>query len=105
MKIEQALEALLKKAPMKWKRALLYLFYGSHGSSPNSVIQLMLAHLHLPMHSRVGQAGLILQNYEMAELMGELVQPNNILPDIEVLRESIQKGKNAVVSGQNGYLL
>ncbi len=45
-RIEDAFDSLIGNLSVQDKRALLYLYYGEHGSSPYSVLQLMLAHLH-----------------------------------------------------------
>ena len=39
----------------------------------------------------------------MDEETDNLVCPNNVRPDMEMLRRSIEDGKNAVMTGAQGY--
>lgn len=84
-------------------RRLLFLLYGNHGSSPHAVLNMITAHLQTPINDRVAQAAVILHNYEMEKEIGNIVRPNNIQPDIELLRDSIKSGKMAAVKDKKGY--
>ena len=55
------------------------------------------------MKSRVNAARMILENYEMEEASGELVCPENIAPDLGILRNAIEEGKRAVIKNSQGY--
>ena len=76
---------------------------GRHGSSWYSLLQLFCAHCHTSMRSRVNAARMIADNYDMDEETDNLVCPSNVRPDMEMLRRSIEDGKNAVMTGAQGY--
>lgn len=101
--IEKAFDQLIKDIPTSGKRALLYLFYGKHGSSPNAVIQLVLAHLHSGMKARALHASLIAQTYEMEKELGCLICPDNIQPNIDELNKAINSARQAYINNKTSY--
>lgn len=101
--IDKAFNEMMKNIPRSGKRALLFLFYGKHGSSPNAIMNMMLAHLHTPMQSRTLHARLISETYEMDEKLGNIVCPDNIRPNITALNKAIDSAKNATINKQNSY--
>ena len=102
-KIEAMFDDLTKQFSINTKRALVYLFLGEHGSSPVAVLNLMLAHLHTPMKARSIQARLILDNYILEKETGNLICPDNILPDDELLNDSIERAKMSVIQHYQTY--
>lgn len=104
-KIDAALKELLFDLPPEGKRQLLYMFYGDHGSSPRAVLNLITAHLHLPMRERIAQADIIMDSYEMDQATGHLVGKDHVEPDVNLVKRAIAKAKSAVMSGQTGYNL
>lgn len=102
-KIEEAFNALIQNISINDKRALLYLYYGKHGSSPHSIIQLLLAHLHTPITSRLANAFLITQLYELNKHLGRIICPDNIQPDLEDLNRAIYKAKQSALNNESGY--
>lgn len=102
-KITEALLELINSLPKDGKRRLLYLLYGDHGSSPNSVLNLLNAHLQTPMSDRIMHANMILSNYELEAEMNNLSRPDHIQPDTELLHKSISCAKTAVLNNQSGY--
>lgn len=101
--IEDAFDTLIKSISINDKRALLFLFYGDHGSSPHSVLQMMLAHLHTPISSRLANAFLISNLYQLNKQLGNIICPHNILPDMDDLLGSIEKAKTCAMLNENGY--
>lgn len=101
--IDKAFNEMMKNIPRSGKRALLFLFYGKHGSSPNAIMNMMLAHLHTPMQSRVLHSRLISEAYEMDNELGNIVCPDNIRPNIDALNKAIDSAKNATINKQNSY--
>lgn len=85
------------------KRELLYVTAGRHGSPWYSLLQMFTAHCHLSMKSRVNIARAVLESYEMELETGELVCPDNIAPDLTILRDSIEQGKKAAMHRAGGY--
>lgn len=102
-KVEKAFETLIKDISIDDKRALLYLYYGDHGSNPYSVIQLMLAHLHLPILPRVDNAHAALHKYEIYKAMDELICKDNIQPNVEELKKAIARAEKSAISKEYGY--
>lgn len=99
----QALMELVQNMSAAEKRQLLFLLAGRHGSPWNSLLQMFTAHCHTSMRSRVNVARAVLDNYEMEAKTGDLVCPDNIAPDLELLRESIEQGKKAAMDRTGGY--
>lgn len=102
-KIEKALDLLIHELTIEQKRGLLYWWYGSHNSDPNSVLQLILADLHTPLANRVNIARTIIDNFEMCEKLGTLVGTEHIMPDMSNLRDAARSAKTAVMDGKDGY--
>ena len=102
-KIEKAFDALIHDISIDDKRALLYLYYGDHGSSPYSVIQLLLAHLHLPILPRLDNAYAVLHKYEVYNDMGETICKDNIQPNIKDLRRAIERAEKSAKNKEFGY--
>ena len=101
--VSEFYDVQLEILPLEMKRQLLYIFCGTHGSSPYGVIQLMLAHLQTPLKDRVSHANAILQDYEMENELGNLNDSNAPQPDVEVLAKAIALGKKSVMQGQKEY--
>ena len=102
-KIESAFETLAAQLPVSSKRALLYLFFGEHGASPHAMLHLFLAYLHTPIKSRIPQAILVKNIYELERDVGNIICADNILPDIEVLDLAIETAKASAMQHASGY--
>ena len=76
---------------------------GRHGSSWHSLLQMFTAHCQTSMQSRVTTARNILEDYEMEERTGHLVDTDRVHPDLGILRLAISQGKYAVQNNQSGY--
>lgn len=103
-KLRKALIGIIEQLPAEGMRQLMFLFYANHGSDPRAVMNLVTAHLQTPMKDRVTQAEVVCKNYEMAKKKGTVVQPDYIQPDIECVRNAINKGEEAFVNGFNEYV-
>lgn len=101
--VEEEWNKLNKILPVWVKKALLFIFFGRHGSSPMSLIQLTLAHIHTPLKSRVINGTIIKHNYDMAAAQDELICKDSILPDIEMLESTINEGKASAIKNEFGY--
>lgn len=101
--IEQALMFLVKNMTTLEKREMLYLMAGRHGSPWYSLLQMFTAHCHCSLRSRVTAARAILENYEMDEACSNLVCPDNIRPDIKMLKHAVDEGKQSVFNQLSGY--
>lgn len=101
--VEKALILLIRQSSAEEKRQLLFLMSGHHGSSWHSLLQMFTAHCHTSMRARVTASRAILENYEMEEKTGTLVCPQDVPPDLDVLRSAISQGKHAVQKGKASY--
>lgn len=102
-KIKQSLLMLINELQPESIRQLMYLFYGDHGSSPHAVLQMLTAHLQTPMRDRVTTAGVILKNYEIAQKKGTLTKPDQVQPDLHILRIALHEGEQAFLNDANEY--
>lgn len=100
--IKEALITLINSLDNNMIRKLLYLLYGDHGSSITAITELLVAYVHTPLPARIGVAELIMTNYEIANAYK--ATSNHIQPNEEYLRNSIEKGKEAVIKKRNCYL-
>ena len=101
--IDEAFDTLIKQISIEDKRALLYIYYGSHGGDPHTVINLMLAHLHTPLQARITQAMLISFIYEMQEEIGNLICKDDIMPNMNELKDSLMRARVAALQKSYGY--
>ena len=101
--VDITLRRLLDQATDREKRELLFVMAGKHGSSWYALLQMLTAHCHTSMQCRVAAARIILENYEMLQESGELVCPDNVLPELDVLLCAIASGKSAAQQKQLGY--
>jgi len=101
--INEAFDTLMKQISINDKRALLYIFYGTHGGDPHTIINLMLAHLHTPLQARITQAMLISYIYEMQEEIDNLICKDDIMPNMEELKSSMMRARVAALQKQYGY--
>lgn len=85
-------------------RQLAFCMFGNHGSSWRSQLEMLTAHDHTTLRSRVTVARAVLENYEMEESQGILVNTDHIPPDLSRLRDAVEKGKDAVQEGKAGYV-
>lgn len=85
-------------------RQLAFCMFGNHGSSWRSQLDMLTAHDHTTLRSRVTVARAVLENYEMEESQGMLVSADSIQPDLSRLRDAVEKGKDAVQEGKKGYV-
>lgn len=99
-----SLLTMLAELPPEGIRQLLYLFYGDHGSSPRAILNLMTAHLQTPIRDRVVASHVILKNYEMSRKKDENTSKEHIHPDVDLLRDAISRGEDAVVHNRETYV-
>lgn len=84
---------------------MLFILGGPHGSSWYPLLQLFNAHCQTSMKSRVAAAQVILSNYEIELEAGELACPNNVQPDLDLLRSAVQYGKVAAQKRHKEYMI
>lgn len=102
-RLRKALLGIVSELPEEGVRQLLYILNGEHGSSSRAVINMVTAHLQTPMKDRWVHAQLIESNYEIAKHRESLTNPDNIQPNMELLDQAIQLGREAVIRDVNYY--
>lgn len=101
--IEKSLIRIIHNLPKRHKAKLLYLFAGNHGSSPTAILELMNAHLQLPLLARLGIGAQVATNYEVFQEVDQLVAPDAIKPDINLLSDAVKAAKEALKEGESAY--
>ena len=101
--VESALIACIKSASPEFKRKLLYMLAGKHGSSPIGIVELITAHLHTPLRNRLNIAENVKTNYEIAERKNELILPEHVPANINALSKAIVAAKESIIRAENSY--
>lgn len=101
--VNRAYDKLTSVLPTEWKRDMLYILMGNHGSSPYGLLQLMIAHLHIPLRDRVTTANVVIQNYKIHEQMNTLINPETVLPNMGSLEASTELAVRSAIKGYSGY--
>lgn len=101
--IKDTLHTIIDGLPANYQKELLYMLYGSHGSSPFALLELITAYLQTPLEFRLNVASGIAVNYEVAEARGCLKNPAQIKPNMNLVHDGIAKGRQAVVEGKQDY--
>lgn len=90
------------------RKRLLYAIIGDHGSFWPAVLQLIMAHLHLPMRDRIESAILVEQKYLLLDSNKPeslLVHKDKPLPDMDMFGRGIAAGKDAYTENRDSYTL
>lgn len=95
-KILTALMQLINDLPAEGVRQLMYLFFGDHESSPRAVLQMITAHLQVPLKDRIIHGQLIATDYEIAKRTKNIARPNHVQPDLDCLNDEIARAKDRI---------
>ena len=82
---------------------LAFLIFGEHGSDWLSMLDEYVANAHCSMRSRAAVCRLVIENYELEEATGELVDPAIAKPNIANLRAAHEAGQHAAQLRRNEY--
>lgn len=99
----KALQELIMEMSDASCKKLLYLLCGAHGSNPKGVIEMLTAYLQTPLAMRLNIAFSIMTNYDVCKAGNMLVNPSDIEPNAELLQNSAEAGKKAVLEGKGSY--
>lgn len=101
--LDEVLTQLVLSLTPSQKKKLLYCMSGRHGSSASAILDMTLAHLQTPLRDRINIASSIFNNYEVAMARGDVRLPDDVQPDMDFLYYAMEKGKEAVKMGLDGY--
>lgn len=101
--IESALIERIKMCSPNEQRKLLFLLYGNHGSSCHAIVEMITAHLHVPLKDRLNVAQNVILNYEISEKHKVLVRSEQILPDMDFLKRAFEDAKQSVIERKDAY--
>ncbi|MDD6213533.1 MAG: helix-turn-helix transcriptional regulator [Clostridiales bacterium] len=101
--LEEVLVFLVQNLSVKEKRELLYLLAGENGGSSCCLLQLFMAYCLTPLESRVGTAGLIVENYSIAKETGKINCSDQLEPDLRLLKFALDESRQAAFKGASGY--
>ena len=94
---------MIKNSSAFEKEQLLYLMSGTHGSPWFVLLQLLTAHCHTSLQSRLTAARTIFDNYEIEEKTQKSVNPEAIKPNLKLLEVALEQCKKAAQNKQAGY--
>lgn len=103
--LREELINLIKSMPPDGIRQLMYLFYGNHGSSPRAVLNLVTAHLQTPLRERFSHAYSIFNDYRISLELGDIVRPDHIQPNIDILKQAMLRCRRAILQKKSSYTL
>lgn len=101
--IDDILLNLVSQLPVDTKKKLLFMLAGNHGSSTVGIIELAVAHLQSPLEKRLNIAEGVAKNYTVASGKNTICCPDDIQPDMNTLRRTIELGTKAVIQGKETY--
>lgn len=102
-KLEKSFDRIADELTVSQKRCVTYLLTGTYRGDPYAMLQLFVAHAHLPMQYRFSIANQICETYKLCEKAGMLRDTEYILPDIEILEKAIEAGREAAIRGEHTY--
>lgn len=102
-KLEKSFERIIGELTIQQKRCIAYILTGTYKGDPYAMLQLFVAHAHLPMNFRFSIANQICEAYKMCEQAGMLIDTEYVMPDLSVLEKAIDAGRNAAIKGEHGY--
>lgn len=82
------------------RRKFLFMIFGSHGSSPISVLEMAVAFVHLPLMFRTNIAEITYRAYLMSEGEGDLICTHLCPPDKEYLHAVLEERKRVLFAGE-----
>lgn len=84
--VDKALSDYIEQMPSLYKRRLLYILCGAHGSDWAGQIDLLCANAHTSMQSRVRVCQAVIQNYRIDTATGADPCPESTKPDFDACK-------------------
>ncbi len=82
---------------------MAYLLFGVHGSNVSPQLELMCAYNHLPMEQRFMFAELVYTAFLADQHRGDLLAPDNVMPDMPVWEDGLKKAQKATYRKLQSY--
>ncbi len=82
---------------------ITFLLFGAHGSDWPSMLDEYVANAHCSMASRAAVCRLIIDNYELESVTGDLVEPEKAVPNMQNLHIAHDVGREAAFLKKNEY--
>lgn len=105
IKVTSAVADRIKSFQSDETHGLSFILFGSHGSDIRAFIHLCAMYLHCPLRDRQGIALQIINNYQIAKEKGEIICPDSFSPNVALVTEAQQKGKQACLEGKESYYI
>ena len=102
--VKEAIISTISNMDIAQMRQHFFELFGEHGTAPDGMGEVKTAYLHLPMDVKIGIAEIICTQFELCQATNRLVSPDKIMPDLDKLKDYINKAKIAVINGKNTYL-
>ena len=102
--VREAFRNVIDTMDIHYMRQHFLEMFGETGTAPEGMGEVKTAYLHLPMYVKVGIAEIICTQFEIAQARNELVKPDIVMPNIDILKNYIDKAKQAVINGKSTYL-
>ena len=74
---------------------ITFLLFGAHGSDWPSMLDEYVANAHCSIASRAAVCRLIIDNYELESVTGDMVEPEKAVPNMQNLHIAHEAGRNA----------
>lgn len=101
---QQELIDYIKSCPSDILTKLAYLIGGNHGSDWYAVLEMLFEHVCEPLSQRIISAQAILLGFTLDYRCGKLRDTVRVLPDLENLKSCIDRGIQAALNRQSGYV-
>lgn len=101
--LDEMLINLVKNLSIVEKKQLIHLMSGAHGGSWSALLQLIFVYSKTSLQSRVAAARTILENYEIEEKNGKLMDTKELNPDLDLLKLALSQCKLAAQNGNSEY--
>ena len=85
-------------------RRVYFCIFGNTGSSWREQLNMMVANNHCSMRARVNVAQTVYDNFLMESARGELVNLDEIMPDLESLSRVVNNGRKSACDGKDSYI-
>lgn len=84
-------------------RRTYFCIFGKTGSSWREQLNMIVADNHCSMRARVTVAQTVYDNFCMEKARGELVNTDEVMPDLDTLKKAVMDGRKSACDGVDSY--